>query len=398
MIKFKKGLSLIIIMTFFLQNAAFCLPDVNSLLRVPLKFGKTGRPNEVKSLKLILDKTAMIRRFEELEKMVNAKLEEFDIVATSPEEKLDRERALRRIEKLSEIGKFLSNLDAELFKQYMDYVAKPLLELDVRYVNFILASKAGESFVRILLRPLAKDSIKPLIESMIEKKTNWNKKFYYLPGLPIVVEAGRLSDKNMEKLNKAALLIVDSGWLNVRQGCLSYVEAVIPVETVKRGGGVPGFLGRNYIYINERATVESIAEAIIHEGTHSYIDSTMASFIDQLYYSFPDTIIKHPFFYSQEGGTANILFGELWAYGVELQFKIYILRDHKPENDIIKNRKIAILGRRGVSMLKEMGCRGDEINELTEFWEDLSIHALSDLKRSTSNLTFTATRESREDI
>jgi hypothetical protein len=177
--KIKKELSLIIIMTFFFQNAALCLPDGNSALRIPLKFGKTAGSSEAEDLKLALDKTVMRRRLEELRKMVDVKLEEFDRAAASPEEKLDRERAIKRIENVFTIGELLIGFDAELFKQYINEVAEPLLKLDVRSVNFILASRVGYNF-RAMSR-LTKNY--PLviaqnhIKFMIERKKSWGNLF-----------------------------------------------------------------------------------------------------------------------------------------------------------------------------------------------------------------------------
>jgi len=336
--------------------------------------------------KAVLDEIFMRRRLEELRKIVEVKLEEFDRVAVSPEERLDRERAIKRIKNVFTIGELLIGFDAKLFKQYIDEVAEPLLKLDARSVNFILASRISNSFNAMSFLAEGYPSViaEGYIKLMIKRKELWNEKFYYLPGLPIVVEAEGLSDENIDKLNKAASLIINSGWLNVRPETLSYVESIRP--EVKRnsflGYNTAVFRGIN-ISVQGSESSESIALTMIHEGTHQYVRRAILTHEDKL----DSKKINRRFSYLQpEEKTAKGFLHVLYADGAELQFQLNFIKVYKPKTISHKFINLShfylLEAKKLISALEIMGYRKDSVNTAKELWNNLyiSIDRLNNLK------------------
>jgi HAD superfamily hydrolase (TIGR01509 family) len=326
--------------------------------------------------KRALDEIIMRRRLEELRKIVDVKLEEFDRVAVSPEEKLDRERAMKRIENVFTIGKLLTGFDAGLFKQYINEVAEPLLKLDVRNINFILASRTGNSFnaMGALTEGYPSVIAEGYIKLMIKRKELWNKKFYYLPGLPIVVEAEGLSNKSMAKLNRAASMIVKSGWLTLRPETLSYVESIRPeVERNSLLGYSTAFFRGINISVQGSVSPESIALTMIHEGTHQYARRAIFTHEDKLD---SKKINRRSHYLQPEEKTAKRFLHELYAYGAELQFQLYFIKVYNSravsDKFIDYSYSCIFEARKLISALEEIGYRKDSVNTAKELWNDLS--------------------------
>ena len=390
-----------LIASFLCQNVSFGIPERHPALRLPMQFGNAADSNEVKNLKLASGGTLMKGRLGELRTMVTIKLEEYDRVATSPEEKLDRERAIKRIKSLFTIGEFLIRLDAKLFKQYINEVARPMLKLDVRSVNFILASRIGDSFIGVsdaTKLPVGKTFIGEYIKIMINRKKDWHNKFYYLPGLPIVVEAQGLSDENMERLNRAASLIVNSGWLNIRPETLSYVEAIIPEVKSNLLLGHARRTGRDINVSVQEQNSKTIAITIIHEGAHKYAERTQFIHKDEL----DSRIIQHRFSYlKSENKTAKALLHELYAYGAELQFQLHLIKVYKPKELSIglinSYYSLIVEAQKLVSTLEKIGYRKDSVNTLKELWDNLSV-PVEHWKELADRATISALKEVRASI
>ena len=276
-----------------------------------------------------------------------------------PEEKLDLERALKRMDKLLELPS--STLMAELhegdentFDIYFDDVNK-LLDLDPRKLNYILASTPIPSEKDILIglcnhwseseqveEAQLKDLFLRLLPNWRIETNNFhvNKdNYFYLPGLPIVIqktglpesikrrfpkdEGKTLSTVDIERLNEVANLIVKSHWREVMKTSLQFTESVHIVQGMTSGGAA-GLRGHTLASIEDDIDEYELARIIIHEDYHQALRNNKKFNSALLYEIDKETPpVNHPWV---PGGSRAILIEELFTHSTGVSFCYHLLQ------------------------------------------------------------------------
>ena len=352
-----------------------------------------------------------LKLFTKLKEKVEEKKKEFEELTNSPnakEEKMDLERALRRMDRLLEIpqSKLLRD-HPEIFNEYTDNINK-LLECDARKLNLILActtipaaDKLESAVVYGEPEPKNETELKEkLKESLPKLETDIDA--FYLPGLPIAVhtkasnstganeikdeltfkETG-LSENDLEKLKKAVSYITESGWLKNNPESLKDTESILILQDAKFNGKSLD-PGHPAIKINEKSTPEHIAATIVHENKHHAVHNKdrWTKAFDQDY----DNKDQSPEIDSPLTGKtknrANLL-DELEAYGSQNKFRLYLLQ----QGGLTEEQKFNLLkvmfddqldAKKAIQTLKKHPDSAnknevqDWLNEVEKEWESLS--------------------------
>lgn len=277
--------------------------------------------------------------------LVKAKQEEFNKIAdTHLEEGLDRERALKRIAQVGEIAEVLLLLYPEGFDSYVSEAAKPLLNFDARMLNLLLASSLVGR-LRKLKQHLDKAHSEKLSEFyvaaiflnwfklILKSRKEWRKanNFFYLSGLPIVIEAEAPKLQRIRNLKKATQLIKSSGWYILMPDSLKHISSIIPKERVFANSdevysstGLGDFEERLHIEIYFDIMPLEISATLIHEDQH--ISDELNRLVPIINFESKEHLpadIKHEWC-EPDGTWPSFLLAEVQAYGTESLFFLHI--------------------------------------------------------------------------
>ena len=305
-----------------------------------------------KSAKEVLADVSL--RAEDLKIKIQSKKEELKAVLGKAHPDLDR--AFFRFDRLLDVANKMlaAHQNKELMDRYFKDVVSPVLRLPAGEMNYLLGGRRFGNGLKALLDGLypgaPTDSIKKQLQLLNTGTADFWKlnQYFYLDGLPIIVEDEALSGSVIAKLKKAADLIASSGWYHEMKGPRSLESIADLDQTTSRpgkkdvGGVVLG--GHALINFDPHDSSDDYAATLIHEDQHiemrndksmenlrateeddfEWKDSEgedLTGFIDDEA-SFQNTFV-HPWFMGRRCRISD-LFSELFAYGRELEFLFYL--------------------------------------------------------------------------
>ena len=346
-----------------------------------------------------------LRLLTELEKRINEKKKEFVELVNSPEgfpeEKLDLDRALKRMDRLFELArdsKLLKNYPV-VFQEYINDLTTNVLEKDARNLNFILACTpvifdSTEHFEAMVQKwePVPANTAE--YENKLREilpKWDTTSRFFYMPGLPIVVKVdgipehfksfvapynitlkeNGLTTEDIKKISEAATLIIKSKWQELEPKSLTITESISFVEKADFGG-IACSKGHPIIVLSKEHTPRQIAGITIHEDWHYVSRYTMVnnSVLEHDYENkdrFPQ--IKHTWLNTLHDSRRSLL-SELYSYGIESKFYLVSLfenlLDEKEKIEAVKslNEKLS-KAKKGIQILRG---NPEHLNEAGIFW------------------------------
>jgi predicted nucleotidyltransferase len=265
-----------------------------------------------------------------LEVLIDDKKKEFDAMSQFDSGmRLDRARAFERFDRLLRGLEYLKDYWPTYFHRYVANVLTPLLKNDVRTLNFLLGSHASIRIFRI-------GNSATSIGRELDESTDWENRlrkaeegireiddvadYYYLPGLPIIVEATQNTmRRRLGRLNEAARILVGLFGIDssgVVPDELKRIESIVITEDSSLG-----YHGRTYWegHINlQLKSVDSlkIADALIHEGTHWALSESevFEPIVTHLFNGGKEYVF--PNWFSRDGNEGNIgnIMDEAYAY------------------------------------------------------------------------------------
>ncbi len=212
---------------------------------------RAGLEDRLQSRAGLEDRKQKLSELKEKLKAEQAELEAlFRSMPPDSGEYQDRQRAIQRIGRLAEIAeRLLDNFPQrpDLFDRYVTDLVEPLLRFDhgdVQTLNFILASfRFGNSLERLHYMSSGGGGamVQEVFQSALSYTSLWEEAqfFFYLPHLPIVVEAQTLSQNGRKKLEEAARLIFASEWRKKRPEALTLLSSQsFPTRILPMNSGV----------------------------------------------------------------------------------------------------------------------------------------------------------------
>jgi len=317
-----------------------------------------------------------------------------DSAEASIEEKMDKDRAIARLDRLMEIPrdngyfKYLRQ-HHQVFSEYVTYLLNEVLEASPRTLNYALANtpNTASEFKTDVKYDNRNNESKVRTSLPIY---DLNGEYIYLPKLPIVVEISKLSDEQKTIIKRSANFIHISKWLD------KYPDQFKDVESIKvnpdiKALGQAGKEKQIVIKIANRTSL-SVANTIIHESEHkkqTYRDEDFQVFNEEQ----KERSIErssHP--YVDNGYNSHIypreLLRELFAYEKERRFALEFI--NAPSNTNMTTTRARVkeelladvkFAQQAVEILHgQKDLCSDRFNkkveEVAKYWEDLEKDAL----------------------
>ena len=330
----------------------------NPVLTERLKYAQAAREHQERTL---ID----------LREKIRIKKQEFTEHANGPngteEERMDLERALGRFDRLIELP------ESEMIREFhgiFNLYSKPLsrlLDCNARALNFVLATTFIPSPSDLNYEVKLKEGLPPtyndFLKKMIHHLPSWEfitrdfspdpDNYFYLPGLPIVIQRtirrdcilrfmvdrgierrnDRLTADEEEKFIKMATLIRENKWLEFMPESLRQTES-FTFANVASCAGIASRRGHPIIKLDDSTTPLQLADSGIHEDCHHHLNAQPGAFEIGIYETehFQRTHChKHPW---DESGRCTSLLSECFTYNTEGFFRLLGL-----ENDSLTNEE-----------------------------------------------------------
>ena len=391
--------------------------DIQNLYPLPdpgLQAQFTSQRLLASSSQNIIWEQSQLNSFLKLQEKVNEKKKEFEELVNSEnayeEEKLDKERAFYRMDRLLELpkSKHLQSLP-EVFNEYVNDLINNVLENDARNLNFILATTPTKDTVSFESEVLEYGSAPKDLDELIAKTKgalphweNIGNSHYFLPGLPIVVKTkgftnfyeqifegdgiiqrtDHLTESDLKKLTEVGIFISLSKWQEVAPDSLKITEALSLIHDAPFHGVTAG-RGHPILALSDERSAVLFAGTMIHEDAHyvvhegPYYDN-VASYEYANREIFPP--VEHPWI--SKNKTRLGLLNECQAYGMESKFYLHLLNwgglDNNQVTDVVKellrhkenaNKAIKLLNENH-EFLNEAGKKW--LGEIENLWQEIN--------------------------